>query len=153
MHNCQWFVRNFRVRAQFNHNCVCMCVNVCFALEKTKTNPFQIHSIFPGIDFALVVIFTLKYHLICTNCCNSITSLIYTVMNAVDGRIFGATCAAKDSARVHIWNGTPNLVFVWKATYNCWCWFIVTWSADKLFEIDDVRWGKTKTEFKKEKTL
>lgn len=85
---------------------------------------------FPSEDFVLVVIL-IKKKIICTNCCNSITSLIYTVMNAVDGRIFGVTCAAKDFRRVHIWNGIRSLAFAWKAIYNYLCWSIEIWSADR----------------------
>lgn len=102
-----------------------MCI--CLQAPNHKKKSFEF---FPSVDFVLVVIL-IKKKIICTNCCNSITSLIYTVMNAVDGRIFGVTCAAKDFRRVHIWNGIRSLVFAWKAIYNYLCWSIEIWSADR----------------------
>lgn len=54
-----------------------------------------------------------------------------TATNAVDERISGVTCAEKDSHKVHIWSGTRNREFVWKAIYNYWCSFNEIWNAVK----------------------
>lgn len=68
-----------------------------------------------------------------------------TATNAVAGRTFGVTCAARDSHRVHIWSVTRSRACAWRATYNYWCWSIATWNAVKQTKMQNSS-AKPKTE-------
>lgn len=154
MHNCKC---NRSLNSEFERSSITIVRKMCICLQ-APNHKKKIICVFSFGRFGSSCNFNQKKKIICTNCCNSITSLIYTVMNAVDGRIFGVTCAAKDFRRVHIWNGIRSLVFAWKAIYNYLCWSIEIWSADRSTQEKNkqmMNGTKTETtqrvEYKKEK--